>query len=124
MRQPQGFIDKYRPTHVCRLRKPIYGLKQAPPAWYMSLRQHLLDIGFINSLSDRSLFTLIKGNTYTYVLVYVDDILVTGNTQTMVDYVLRSLAARFSIKDPVDLHYFLVIKATRTTTGLHLMQRK
>lgn len=57
-------------------------------------------------------------------LVYIDDILVTGNNNGFVQQVLTSFAERFSIKDPVDLHYFLGIEATRTTKGVHLMQHK
>ncbi|CAB80958.1 retrotransposon like protein [Arabidopsis thaliana] len=124
MAQPPGFIDKDRPTHVCRLRKAIYGLKQAPRAWYMELKQHLFNIGFVNSLSDASLFIYCHGTTFVYVLVYVDDIIVTGSDKSSIDAVLTSLAERFSIKDPTDLHYFLGIEATRTKQGLHLMQRK
>lgn len=124
MMQPPGFVDKDKPTHVCRLRKPIYGLKQAPCSWYLSLRQYLLATGFINSTADASLFVLRYGRTITYVLVYVDDILVTGNDMTVVDQVLQSFADRFSIKDPVDLHYLLGIESIRTPQGLHLMQQK
>lgn len=124
MAQPSGFIDKDRPTHVCRLRKAIYGLKQAPRAWYMELKQHLLNIGFVNSLADTSLFIYCHGTTLVYLLVYVDDIIVIGSDPNSVDAVLTSLAERFSIKDPTDLHYFLGIEATRKKQGLHLMQRK
>lgn len=124
MTQPPGFVDKDRPHHVCRLRKPIYGLKQAPRSWYMSLKQHLLQTGFTNSLADASLFIRSNGSLLTYVLVYVDDIIVTGNDAGIFKQVLDSFAARFSIKDPVDLHYFLGIEATRSAQGLHLMQRK
>ncbi|CAL9247936.1 unnamed protein product, partial [Arabidopsis halleri] len=124
MTQPQGFIDKDRPQHVCKLRKPIYGLKQAPRAWYMALKTHLLRTGFSNSLADTSLFIKHTGKSFVYVLVYVDDILVTGNDNSLIAEVLRSFSARFSIKDPTDLTYFLGIEATRTKAGLHLMQRK
>ena len=124
MAQPPGFVDKDRPSHVCRLRKAIYGVKQAPRAWYMELKQHLLNIGFVNSLADTSLFIYSHGTTLLYLLVYVDDIIVTGSDPTSVAAVLNSLAERFSIKDPTDLHYFLGIEATRTNKGLHLMQRK
>lgn len=54
--------------------------------------------------------------------MYVDDILVTGNDHIVIGKVLESLAPRFSIKDPTDLRYFLGIEATRTATGLQLMQ--
>ena len=124
MMQPHGFVDKDRPNHVCRLRKPIYGLKQAPRSWYLSLKQHLLSIGFVNYMADASLFVHSRGSNITYVLLYVDDILVTDNDSTLVSQVLAAFADRFSIKDLVDLHYFLGIEATCTPRGLHLMQRK
>jgi len=124
MSQPPDFVDNNRPSYVCCLKKPIYGLKQAPRAWYMALKQFLLHSGFTNSMVDTSLFILSSGNTITYVLVYADDILVTGNDNMMVEQVLASFADRFSIKDPTDLHYFLGIEVTRSSRGLHLMQRK
>ncbi|XP_033131783.1 uncharacterized protein LOC103828783 [Brassica rapa] len=124
MMQPPGFVDKDRPGYVCRLRKPIYGLKQALRSWYMSRKRHLLTTGFVNSSADASLFVHTTGNTITYVLVYVDDIIVTGNDNHQIQTVLHSFAARFSIKDPVDLHYFLGIQVTRTDSGVHLCQQK
>lgn len=122
--QTPSFIDHDRPQHVCRLKKPIYGLKQAPRAWYMALRQHFLDMGFQNFLSDTSLFTRITGSQYTYILVYVDDIIVTGSQPNVIAAVLHSFAQRFSIKDPTDLHYILGIEVNKTAKGLHLMQRR
>lgn len=124
MTQPPGFIDQDHPSHVCRLRKAIYGLKQAPRAWYMALKQYLTSTGFINSRADASLFRRNVASTFTYVLIYVDDIIVTGNDSSTISRVLQSLADRFSIKDPVDLHYFLGIEAIRTQQDLHLNQRK
>ena len=56
MAQPPGFADPASPSHVCHLRKAIYGLKQEPPAWYNELRQFLLQNGFVNSHSDTSMF--------------------------------------------------------------------
>lgn len=89
----------------------------------MALKQHMIDIGFQNSLADTSLFVHMTGELAKYVLVYVDDIIVTGSDALHVSSVLQSLANRFSIKDPVDLHYFLGIKVKRSSKGLHLMQR-
>ncbi|KAG7568161.1 Reverse transcriptase RNA-dependent DNA polymerase [Arabidopsis thaliana x Arabidopsis arenosa] len=124
MSQPPGFIDKDRPSFVCRLKKPIYGPKQAPRVWYTALKQYLLDAGFSNSLANASLFIHSSPATTTYVLVYVDDFIVTGNNNKMVNQVLASFAERFSIKDPTDLHYFLGIEVTRTAKGMHLIQRR
>lgn len=124
MEQPPGFIDTDNPSHVCRLRKAIYGLKQAPRAWYIELRNYLLSIGFINALADTSLFVLKVGNAFVYLLVYVDDILITGSSTIGIQRILQLLADRFSVKDAEDLNYFLGIEARRTSNGLHLSQRK
>lgn len=124
MSQPPGFTDPARPHHVCRLNKAIYGLKQAPRAWYSELRSFLLQSGFHNSLSDTSLFILRHQGKFIYVLVYVDDILVTGSDSLLVQQVITRLSNRFSIKDMGDLNYFLGIETIRTAQGIHLMQRK
>ncbi|PKA62506.1 Retrovirus-related Pol polyprotein from transposon TNT 1-94 [Apostasia shenzhenica] len=84
MQQPQGFIDTDHPKHVCKLRKAIYGLKQAPCAWYNELRQFLLHSGFINSTADTSLFIFNQNEVTLYLLVYVDDIIITGSDSTAV----------------------------------------
>ena len=124
MSQPPGFTDSDRPTHVCKFRKAIYGLKQAPRAWYSELRSYLLSAGFSNSLSDTSLFIYKSGRDLVYVLVYVDDIMVTGRNNTLIKRVIDNLANRFSIKDMGNLSYFLGIETIRTPAGMHLMQRK
>ena len=124
MDQPPGFIDADRPTHVCRLKKAIYGLKQAPRAWYLELKNFLILCGFTNSYADASLFFHSRNNLLVYVLVYVDDILVTGNNNDAVSRVIAALGERFSLKDQGDVNYFCGIEVTRTSHGLHLMQRK
>lgn len=70
------------------------------------------------------MFVLNRGKEYIYLLIYVDDILVTGNTAHGIQKILHFLADRFSVKDPEDLNYFLGLEAHRTTKGLHLSQRK
>lgn len=124
MDQPPGFVDTDRPDHVWKLNKAVYGLKQAPRAWYIELSNFLISLGFVNSLADTSLFTLHRGAECIYMLVYVDDIVITGNTKSGITRVLQLLADRFSVKDPEDLNYFLGIEAHRTDKGLHLSQRK
>lgn len=124
MSQPPGFSDPAKPNHVCQLKKALYGLKQAPRAWYSELKSFLLATGFQNSLADTSLFIFRKANQFVYVLVYVDDILITGTNPQMVQRVIDELANRFSIKDMGHISYFLGIEARRTSQGLHLMQKK
>ncbi|XP_019059553.1 PREDICTED: uncharacterized protein LOC109117195 [Tarenaya hassleriana] len=120
MSQPPGFVDHRRPDFVCKLRKAIYGLKQAPRAWYSELRTYLLGRGFQNSLADASLFILHQSDVRVFILVYVDDIVVTGSSSSLVTRVIDDIAARFSIKDLGDLSYFLGIEASRISKGLLL----
>lgn len=122
--QPPGFVDPDKPHHVCRLKKALYCLKQAPRAWYQELKSFLCDMGCHNSVADTSVFIYIKGDNIVYVLVYVDDIIITASNNTLLDGVIRVLSARFSLKNPTNLNYFLGIEVTRTTKGLHMMQRK
>ena len=80
--QPPGFVDLDNPSYLCKLNKAIYGLKQAPRAWYTELRQFLLSSGFHNSHADTSLFILKTGEHFIYLLVYVDDIIITGDSNS------------------------------------------
>ena len=79
MKQPIGFISSTAPTHVCKLNKSLYGLKQSPRAWHNKLSNCLLQWGFSSSKSDTSLFVLYFGSSITILLIYVDDIIVTGS---------------------------------------------
>ncbi|RVW24879.1 Retrovirus-related Pol polyprotein from transposon RE2 [Vitis vinifera] len=122
MSQPPGFIDRDHPHHVCKLRKAIYGLKQAPRAWYHELRQFLLQFGFINSIADTSLFIFNNHGTILYLLVYVDDIIITGNNVEAAQTFIQQLSQRFSLKDLGPLTYFLGVEVTSHTNGLFLSQ--
>lgn len=67
---------------MCRLTKALYDLRQAPRAWFDKLKTFLTSIGFVGSKSDASLFICITSNVKLYVLVYVDNIIVTGNSSS------------------------------------------
>lgn len=124
VKQPPGFIDHDRPTYVCRLEKALYGLRQAPRAWYQELRSYLLTLGFVNSVADTSLFIKTNGTSLLYVLVYVDDMLITGSNTVLINNLISQIQTRFSIKDLGESRYFLGIEFTRNSTGLHLSQQK
>ena len=83
MKQPSGFVDSTLPSHVCRLHKSLYGLKQALRAWYTCLSDFLLSIGFLASKVDTSLFIFSNGTNIFYLMVYVDDIPLTGSNSIM-----------------------------------------
>lgn len=119
-----GFIDKDKPNHVYRLKKAMYGLRQDPRAWYNALKEFLVSIGFKNSRADASLFILQHGSVFVYILIYVDDIIITGTSTSVIKQVTEKLAAKFSLKELGDLSYFLGLGASRTSAGLHLTQTK
>jgi hypothetical protein len=124
MEQPHGFEDPTFPNHVCRLHKSIYGLKQSPRAWFMRLSQALLELGFSNSVVDTSLFIFHQQHVHVFLLIYVDDILVSNNSLSTVSGLIRHLQCEFAVKDLGPLSYFLGIQATRLSNALYLTQSK
>ncbi|XP_048134074.1 disease resistance protein RPV1-like [Rhodamnia argentea] len=124
MMQPPGYGDPTKPNHVCKLRKAIYGLGQAPRAWYNELSAFLLDHSFVNSKVDSSLFIYSKNGKYMYFLVYVDDLIITGSDSKVVNQFIALLSHRFSGKDLGSLHYFLGVEVVPTRHGILLSQHK
>lgn len=124
MHQPMGFKDPTRPDHVCLLRKSLYGLKQAPRAWYQRFADFVATIGFTHSKSDHSLFIYCRGIDIAYILLYVDDIILTTSSDALRCSIISLLSAEFAMKDLGQLSYFLGIAVTRTNNGLFLSQQK
>ncbi|KAJ8767562.1 hypothetical protein K2173_017906 [Erythroxylum novogranatense] len=90
----------------------------------MELTRYLISAGFQCSKSDTSLFILCQSDCIVYLLVYVDDIIVTGNVSAAVSNIIAGLAHRFSLKDLGNLHYFLGIEVAPCDAGLFLSQHK
>lgn len=109
---------------VCRIKKSLYGLKQASRQWYSKLSKFIIEQGYIQSKADYSLFTKSTGNSFTAVLVYVDDIIVAGDCIDTINHLKASLHDQFRIKDLGKLKYFLDIEVARSTQGIHICQRK
>lgn len=123
MKLPPGF-EKQSPAKVCRLQKSLYGLKQAPRCWFAKLSDALKAYGFEQSYSDYSLFTLRRQDIELYVLVYVDDIVISGNHSDAIFEFKDYLGHCFHMKDLGKLKYFLGIEVARNATGIFLSQRK
>ncbi len=111
MEQPPGYEEKGE-NISCHLKKSLYGLKQAPRAWYMRLRQELESIGLKASEADAGLFVLCDGNMRTYVVVYVDDILIAGH-MTGINVVKTILRDNFDVKDMGEATFYLGMEITR-----------
>lgn len=103
MKQPQELVDHNYPHHVCKLRKSLYGLKQAPRAWNSKFTSYLLAIGFHSSLSDTSLFIRKDGSHIVILLLYVDDIIITGSNNLKINHVVQELFEVFDLKDLASL---------------------
>lgn len=108
--QPPRFINANIPSYVCKLKKSIYNLKQAPQAWYQELRDFLFQVSLVPTQSDMSFFVYNCDGLTTYFLVYVDDLILISNDNVFVSYVIEQLATKFSIKDLRPLSYFLSIE--------------
>jgi hypothetical protein len=122
--QPSGFVDSSLPHHVCRLNKSLYGLKQAPRQWFHRFQRFILSIGFVASKCDSSLFILHNGSFMAYLLLYVDDIILTANTTSLLHSIIHSLKTEFSMSDLGDIHHFLGINVHRNHSGLFLSQQQ
>jgi hypothetical protein len=107
---------------VCKLDKALYSLKQAPRAWYFCLSSKLQSIGFCAFKADTSLFFYNKGGVTIFMLIYVDDIVVTSSSQKAVDALLHDLGLDFALKDLGDLHYFLGIEVKKVRDRIILSQ--
>ncbi|XP_023748787.1 uncharacterized mitochondrial protein AtMg00810-like [Lactuca sativa] len=124
MHQPPGFRDRSFPDHVCLLQKSIYGLKQAPRAWYHWFAQFITGFDFTNSKSDSFLFIYRQGAQTAYLLLYVDDIILTASSSILLHKVITTLRSEFAMTDLGTLNYFLGIAVTRDKHGMFLSQQK
>lgn len=124
MHQPPGFVDKSKPHHVCKLHKALYGLKQAPRAWNARFASYLFRLGFVSSKSDNSLFVYRKGHHLAYLLLYVDDILLTGSSRELIAGIIDHLKKEFPITDRGRPNHFLGIKVEYNNSGVLLTQKQ
>ncbi|XP_071738757.1 uncharacterized mitochondrial protein AtMg00810-like [Rutidosis leptorrhynchoides] len=123
MTLPLGYFDK-SDKRVCKLKRSLYGLKQAPRKWNEKLTAALVENGFSQRKNDYSLFIKSLNGVFIALLVYVDDIVVTGNNVEEILKFKRFLSSKFKIKDLGVLKYFLGIEVIRSDTEICLSQRK
>ncbi|KAL5715327.1 hypothetical protein ACHQM5_017160 [Ranunculus cassubicifolius] len=124
MQQPPGFQDATKPDYVCRLKRALYGLRQAPRAWFDRFSTFLLSMGFLCSTADPSLFVCHSKQGTLLLLLYVDDIILTGDNEKLLKRFTDRLGLEFSMKDMGFLHYFLGVHVHKFQHGLFLNQAK
>ncbi|KAL0536844.1 hypothetical protein IC582_025807 [Cucumis melo] len=124
MSPPPGFEAQFG-QQVCKLQKSLYGLKQSPRAWFDKFTTFVKSQGYNQGHSDHTLFTKAsKTGKIAILIVYVDDIVLTGDDQTKIRQLKQIMGDEFEIKDLGNLKYFLGMEVARPKEGIFVSQRK
>jgi hypothetical protein len=124
MEIPPGFSCPKAEGKVCKLKKALYGLKQSPRAWFERFAKAMISFGYTQSNADHTLFIRHRGGNMTLLIVYVDDIVITGNDHQEITNLKKRLAEEFERKDLGRLRYFLGIEVAWSARGIFISQRK
>jgi hypothetical protein len=95
--QPKGFEAHGHETHVCRLKKALYGLKQAPCAWYSRIDEYLLALDFSKTDTDSNLHYSVDDSNLLVLVLYVDNLILTGSLEKLIARCKAELAREFDI---------------------------
>nr|CAD1838543.1 unnamed protein product [Ananas comosus var. bracteatus] len=122
--QPEDFVTPGQEEKVYLLRKALYGLRQAPRAWYSKMDEHLLGLDFKKSLSESTLY--VKNNVSYLVVVslYVDDMLVIGSNSDQITAFKQEMMKRFEMTDLGEMSYFLGMEVRQTQNEVFICQNK
>ena len=125
MEIPPGMKKHYSGRVVCKLLKSLYGLKQSPRAWFDKFAKLVVKHGYTQSQADHTLFFKFSPTRKLAILiVYVDDIILTGDDTEEISDLKSLLASAFEIKDLGTLKYFLGMEVARSKEGIVISQRK
>jgi hypothetical protein len=105
MEKPQGFI--HNSSLGCKLKKSLYGLKKEPRAWYEKMDSYMILHDFVRCKSDCHVYVLRTTDSLIILVLYVDDILITGSSASTISVVKDILHDRFSMEEMVPIHFFL-----------------
>ncbi|WVZ89816.1 hypothetical protein U9M48_036174 [Paspalum notatum var. saurae] len=124
VRQPPGFESARFLDRVYKLRKVIYGLNQAPRAWYARLKSFLLKFGFVMGSVDKTLFLLSCGGDTLIVQIYVDDIIFGGSSHALVSSFAEQMSREFEMSLMGELQFFLGLQIKQGLEGTFVHQAK
>ncbi|GKB31883.1 retrotransposon protein, putative, ty1-copia subclass [Tanacetum coccineum] len=113
MEQPEGFVNPKYPNRVCKLKRSIYGLKQASRQWNKRFDDEIKKFGFTQNRDEPCVYLKASGSNVTFLILYVDDILIMGNNIPMLQDVKSYLGRCFAMKDLGEAAYILGIKIYR-----------
>ena len=101
-----GFSDDFAIGEGCRLKRALYGLKQSPRAWFGRFTLAMRKFGYRQSNFDHTLFFIKRGNLTTCLIIYVDDMIITGDNKEEMSLLKERLFQEFEMKDLGRLEYF------------------
>jgi len=113
MTQPEGFLSKGNEHLVCKLLWTIYGLRQASRRWNIRFDETIKEFGFIKNIDEPCVYKKVSGSAVTFLVLYVDDILLIGNDIPMLQSVKVWLSKNFTMKDLGEASYILGMKIYR-----------
>ena len=113
VKQPPGFEHEQYPDYVFKLKKALYGLRQAPRAWYERLSKFLLKNGFTRGKIDPTLFTKENGNDILVVQIYVDDIIFGSTDESLCEWFSKCMHSEFDLSMMGELNNFLGLKSSK-----------
>ncbi|GJY00868.1 retrovirus-related pol polyprotein from transposon TNT 1-94 [Tanacetum coccineum] len=122
--QPDGFVNPDHPEKVYRLRKAIYGLKQALRAWYDELSNFLISKGFTKGTIDPTLFTIRYGENILLVQIYVDDIIFGSTNPKFSKQFEKLMHSRFEMSLMGKMKFFLGLQIHQSLRGIFINQAK
>ena len=113
MQQPEGFIERGKEHMVCRLKRSIYGLKQASRQWYMKFDKVIRSFGFEENKFDQCIYMKVSGSKFIFLVLYVDDILLASSDVDLLNHTKSFLSINFDMKDLGEASFVLGIEICR-----------
>ncbi|KAK9008771.1 hypothetical protein V6N11_080249 [Hibiscus sabdariffa] len=113
MTQPEGFVTPENVGKVCKLQRSIYGLKQASRSWNLRFNEAIQEFGFIRNEDEPCVYKKFSGSIVSFLILYVDDILIIGNDIPTLQSIKTWLSSCFSMKDLGEAAYLLGVKIYR-----------
>jgi len=107
--QPEGFETFDHKSHVCQLKRALYGLKKAPCVWYTRIDSYFTGLGIMKSEADANLYHIVVEGKILIIVFYVNDIILTGGDQLIMSC-KEELEREFEMKDMGLMQYFLVME--------------